>query len=107
MFLERFAFLKWNGTSEDTAEMPSATASEPSTWLPDMASSAHQKWIPVAWRLKMKLKRANTRLALINCIFLDNGLAFMSTDVNIIIIGFVKANSKLRKMDLLTTILRC
>lgn len=58
--LDRSAFIKWNEISEDTDEKSSPTASEPSTWHPDMASSTQQKQIPVAWRLKMKLKGANT-----------------------------------------------
>ena len=88
MSLKRFVFNKWNGICEDTTVKPSAMASEPSTWHPDVVSLTQQKLIPVSWRLKMKLQGANTRLALISCIFLNNGLAFMSTDVHIIIIGF-------------------
>ena len=64
-------------------------------WHGDLSPAAQEKWIPVAWRLKMKLKGANTRLALINCTIPNKGLAFMCTDFSII--GFVKADSALRK----------
>ena len=61
-------FNKWNDTREHT------TGKSSSTWHGDLSPAAQEKWIPVAWRLKMKLKGANTRLALINCTIPNKGL---------------------------------